>query len=177
MIAPDSCFRTRALPIFVALASTATTGGSLQAEEKPAPSFKIECRKANDSISVVAGKGKTLFAVKSEMGIGQATIELKSGEWPANVSFAFAYPDHGFKYLSSFELSTCQMKLSGSIDEAEKMPLRFADADGKIDYRGEPAGHLKMHVEKKESGIEVTLPSNLLIGSKHVQLQWIDLYR
>lgn len=150
---------------------------SMVFEEKSAPTFKIQCRKANDSVTVVEEKERMLLKVNSEMGIGTATIDLKSGEWPATVTFQFRYPDHGFKYLSSFELSNGRMKLSGSVDEADKMPLRIADADGKFDYRAEPAGHLTLHAEKKDTGIEVTLPANLLIGSKQIQIQWIDLYR
>jgi hypothetical protein len=160
-----------------ALMAVALVIGSAAAEEKSAPTFKIQCRKANDSVTVVPEKERMLLKVNSEMGIGTATIELKSGEWPATVTFQFRYPDHGFKYLSSFELSNGRMKLSGSVDEADKMPLRLADAEGKFDYKAEPAGHLTFHAEKKDTGIEVTLPANLLIGSKQIQLQWIDLYR
>jgi hypothetical protein len=39
-----------------------------------------------------------------------------------------------------------------------------------------PAGELDVRVEKRGGAVEVTLPANLLTGSRKVTFEWIQAY-
>ena len=43
--------------------------------------------------------------------------------------------------------------------------------------RGRRPGYLDVRVERKEAGLDVTLPANLLTGSAKLRLSWIDEFR
>ena len=153
---------------------------TIRADDKPAaPTFKIECKKPADSIAISPEAKRTIIVVTSEMGIGGATIDLKSGEWPANVVIRFQYARGGrFKMLEHFELNGGRWKIAGEMHDSGKLPLQFANAEGKFD-RVRPAGLVSSMCESKakDPGIEVTLPANSLGGSKQIHLDWIDAYR
>jgi hypothetical protein len=89
-----SVARSRA-PFFAVAVALLVVSPSGAAERNAEPTFKIQCRKANDSVTVAPEKKRTLVVVTSEAGFGGATIDLKSGEWPANVTFQFRYPALG----------------------------------------------------------------------------------
>jgi hypothetical protein len=66
---------------YFAMTSLAVAGGGA-VPKKQSGRFQITTEKADDSVEVRAEKGRTVFSVKSALGISQAVIEWVGDRWP-----------------------------------------------------------------------------------------------
>ena len=156
----------------------ATALAALPAEPKRAePPYQFECKKPKDTITVRKEKSRTVFRVTSkDHGIGGATMSLKRGQWPAQVTLRF----EGFSNLEEFRLETDRITVSGSIKTSGHMLFAFVGADGDVPVvepgAAAPAGELDVRVERRDGAVEVTLPVNLLVGSRKVTFDWVQAF-
>jgi hypothetical protein len=153
------------------------------------PIYQVETRGSN-SVVAQAEKGRTVFVVTSERGIGWADIKQTKGEWPENVTLRFRLSEgKGFTALEGITVRTDQLVVAGAIkvtdlDKEEvtiRMKFAFVDANGKpdssqLDGKNE-AGTLNIQVKRREGGLELVLPARMLRGSSKMSLGWTDWYR
>jgi multidrug efflux pump subunit AcrA (membrane-fusion protein) len=148
------------------------------ADKKPKevePTFGFQFRKVGDAIDVVKEPKRTLLVVTSESGIGDATILLKAGQWPENVTIRFQHgKGKGFESLEEIRLTTERVQVEGSKKLSGKFGFSFLDAQRKP---AQAAGVLDVPVAVRDGAIEVTLPACLFIGSSEVRLKWVDAFR
>ncbi|MBN9518213.1 hypothetical protein J0H58_06795 [bacterium] len=146
------------------------------------PSYKVEVRKAADTVVARTEKDRTVFLVTSESGIGGADITLTGGAWPERVTLRFAYEKgKPFRSLEDIRLRTDRVVVQGAEKQSGRMRFCFVGADGGQDViepgGAEPAGYLDVRVRPGADGLDVTLPANLLRGSRQLRLSWIDAFR
>jgi hypothetical protein len=143
------------------------------------PTYKVQLQKAGDRAVVVAEEKRTVIDLTSESGIGSATIERTEGPWPQAVTVRFRYAaDRPFTTLEEFQLRAGRILVVAGSKDGGRMPFFLADAQGEVkrDDRN-PAGWLNVIVRPVEKTLELTLPANLLQGSRKVELRWIDFFR
>lgn len=124
---------------------------SCKPSEENLPKFRVESlHKAGRpvSVSILSLKNRTIFEVRSSLGIGRSKVKLLEGAWPERVVLKL--------YLSGLEGLT----VSGS-------RLTFKKEDLVV-----TRGKLKNH-----HYYDVVLPQKLLKGSKEVFFSWVDFYR
>lgn len=147
------------------------------------PTYKfVEVRKPADTVVARKEKGRTVFVVTSESGIGSATIVLAGGEWPENVTLRFLYAKgKGFGALEDIRLSTDRVVVQGAQKMSGRMPFCFAGPDAARDViepgAREAAGSLDVRVRHAKEAMDVTLPAHMLRGSTRLRVAWIDHFR
>jgi hypothetical protein len=148
--------------------------------------FKIMTRRMEDDIQVQADKYKTVFAVKSPLGISHAAIERLGKKWPDTVVLRLH-----LKGLESFRATNGRVTLDATVSTDEGKPtvrlwkggnenvgldekspfwmdVRILAGDGKV-AKAIPA---------KDGYFEMTLPKAFFDGSpKSITVRWIDFYR
>lgn len=150
------------------------------ADDKPIPPrFDISMKNAADIMETTLTDSTATFTISSQTGIGAATIKLAEGAWPKTLVFHLRYQGDrsGFEALEGFTLSTARLRAEGSLKESGKVPFRFKDAKGQIEKDTPTAGTLDIAMTETEPFLEITLPANLPLGSKELQVEWIDVYR
>jgi hypothetical protein len=147
------------------------------------PSYKIvDVLKDKDTVVARKEKGRTVFLVTSESGIGDAAIVLASGEWPENITLRFQYSKgRGFHWLEDIRLYSDRGVVSGTEKMSGKMPFCFAGPDVTQDViqpgGRDAAGFLDVRVRRTEEAMDVTLPAYMLRGSSKLRMSWIDAFR
>jgi hypothetical protein len=159
--------------VLLSCAAMLTAAGAARAAD---PAYEFALKKADDSITAAKDGDTVVFTITGKSGIGSGTVTLKEGQWAKVVVLRF---QHGkgqpFKGLEDFHLTTARFKVDGSQRKSKAMPFSLAGDDGK--FADGPAGTLNVVVEETKDGLEVRLPTNLLAGSKTVELGWIDFFR
>jgi hypothetical protein len=159
---------------------------ALIAEDKDcapnAPTFKVKFHEAEDSFVIQKEIDRTVFVITSKTGIGGADFELAKGAWPEKVSFRLRNSEgKGLRDLEDLRLYTDRVLIEGDLKMLGKMPFCFMGADGKADAiqpgGSVAAGRIDVRVERKEAGMDVILPVNLLTGSGKLRVSWIDNFR
>jgi len=164
--------------MFASLFLTLALGG----EQKTEPTYEFKLRKAADTIVTGKEKERTFFIITSPGGIGGATLTLKAGQWPENVTLRFQHQQgKGFAHLENITLTTDRVRVEGNAKSSGKFRFCFLDSKKTPVVIGagkrEPAGALNVIVDVRKDSLDVTLPTCLLIGSGQVELSWIDVYR
>jgi hypothetical protein len=164
----------------VLLIAALIAGGQDRAAKEP--TYKVELRKAADSVVAQKEKDRTVFVITSESGIGGADIVLAKGAWPEKVTLRFLYSEgKAFWTLEDIRLWTDRVMVQGTQKKSGRMPFCFVGADGKsnaIEPGGaKAAGFLDVRVHRGEWVLDVTLPANVLRGSGKLRLSWIDAFR
>jgi hypothetical protein len=125
-----------------------------------------------------------VFVVTNPAGIGRADITLKAGRWPAAVTLRFRLGGEkgdDFRGLEHIEINTDRIHCVGSIGLSERFDFGFLSEKGQkpreVLSPDWTAGRLRVKVERRNGGIEVTLPPRLLAGSSRLEVSWIDVYR
>jgi hypothetical protein len=115
------------LVLLLVISGIALAGDGDAPQDQPAR-FKITMKRKDDGVEVRADKGKTVFAMKSPFGIGQAVIERQEATWPKAVVLRLH-----LKGLSSFRASNGKVTLDAvvSVQDGE-MKVRMWK-DGKED--------------------------------------------
>ena len=173
------------LAVLLVISGTALAGDGDAPKDQPAK-FKITTKRKDDSVEVKAEKDKTVFAVKSPFGIGQAVIERQEDTWPQAVVLRLH-----LKGLSSFRASNGKVRVDAavSIEEGKQKVRVWKDGqeDAPLDEQsplwgdirivggdGKPARELPL----KGGYFEVALPRAFFEGNpKVITLKWIDFYR
>jgi hypothetical protein len=144
--------------------------------------FQVKVKKPADRVVAVKEKQRTVLLVTSPSGIGQATLTLKAGQWPDNVTLRFEHDKgKGFASLESLKLTTDRLRIEGSKRVSGRFLFAFLDAKRKPialeSGKNAAAGEMNVVVDAKNGAIEVTLPASLLIGSSQLEVAWIDAFR
>ena len=161
----------------------------LQAAEEV--SFQIKLKRKGDRIDVVKQGDKAsaapMLAVHSQMGMGGATVERKSKEWPKGVKVRLY-----LKGLESFRVTNGKRSLRASVlsysGHPRSLHLRKDGQEGpKLDKKSpywttinafNAQGKPIQGLPKKGGYFEMTLPEALLDDNPtSIQLDWIDFYR
>jgi hypothetical protein len=144
-----------------------------------APVYDFQLANKEDTVVARQDGNRTVFLITSPGGIGRATISLKAGQWPKDVTFRFVYGEgKGFTNLEDFCLTADRLEVVGMGGRqigAKTMPVYRLDEAGKPSPQ--PVGQLPVRVEERNGAVEVTLPADLLAGSGKVRLSWINAYR
>jgi len=138
--------------------------------------YEFKVKEPEDTITVTNQAERTTFVVTSASGIGRGSIALGAGAWSRHVVIRLK----GFKSLEGFTLSTSKLRVEGSLRESGKMPFCLADAAGKFDPQDRLdrfAGYLGIVVERRDDGLEIILPANLLADANKFEVEWIDVHR
>src|SRR5262249_39798301 len=148
------------------------------------PPCEIETKGA---IALRMERKQTVFVITSGRGIGDATMWLKSGQWPSDVILRFQYKEgSGFEMLESLGVTTDRFQISWAPSRDKEglhkwgeqmMGFYLADAEGKFVKKGRATGYFLGKVEKTKRGVEVRLPANVFTGSKEVKIGWVDAFR
>ena len=148
-------------------------------DEKP-QQFRISTKRETDAVEVQSEKDKTVFAVNSPFGIGQAVIEKTGEKWPAAVVVRLH-----LKGLEGFRASNGQVQLEAAASsQNEKSPIRLWK-DGKEDEPLDSKSPYWMEIRiirgsrtGAATHFEMQLPRAFLEDQpKSITLRWIDFYR
>jgi len=175
-----SCYGCVVFALFclVATSFAGIKGGSkeqsLTEPNKSGVRFQLDYKKkgpheAIRQIKVSHQADTTVFHVADQFGIGNATIKLVTGKWPAKVLVRLHLGG-----LEGFSLTAGDKVLSRS-----DLQVRMLDAKGKAlpgRYLLKPTD---ANASKRVAGYyEVELPAMLLTATvKEVKLSWVDFYR
>lgn len=134
--------------------------------------------KPTDSVVVFTEKSCLVVLVTDSHGIGRARLSLVSGQWPEKTTLRFRYrADRGFHSLENLLITTDRLQIQGSTSTTGKMPFYFADAQGRFHTDKAAAGELHVSIKLHPQTLEVELPAYTLLGSRKVEIAWIDAYR
>ncbi|CDI03552.1 hypothetical protein BN873_590002 [Candidatus Competibacter denitrificans Run_A_D11] len=145
--------------------------------------FKVQMRKhallrPTDSVVAFTERKKLVVLVTDSHGIGRATLFLVSGQWPETATLKFRYgPNRGFHSLENLVITTNRLQIQSSGSTAAKMPFYFADVQGQFHLSDTAAGELTVSINQQPEALEVELPAYTLVGSRQVEIAWIDAYR
>src|SRR5262245_15793481 len=103
-------------------------GDKSDGPKEPAGKFKIVTKKDSDSVKVEVDKDKTVFAVHSRSGIGEAAIERQDAEWPKAVVLRLH-----LKGLESLRLRNGNVTLDAAVSVRNGKPVVRLWKDGKED--------------------------------------------
>lgn len=152
----------------------------------PPPKFKITTKRKDDAVEVRAEKGRTVFSVKSPLGISQAVVERKGDKWPTAVVLRLH-----LKGLENFRASNGKVTLAAAVSVQDGKPKVRLWKDGKEDApldekspfwmdiriltgEGKPVRELPL----KDGYFEMALPRAFFEGNpKAITMNWIDFYR
>jgi hypothetical protein len=165
----------------LAAAGGAGAGAGAAADKADAPKFSFWVKKPADSATTVAaGADGPAILIRTESGIGQATITLTEGKWPRVLVVRFQYANgRPLEVIEGFGLETDKLTAHGGLrpgDKPARLRVRLKDAAGKLrpDEEREP---LEIAVRRPDGFLELALPAGLLDGCKKLELSWIDAYR
>ena len=134
--------------------------------------------KPTDSVVALTEKSRLVVLVTDSHGIGRATLSVVSGQWPAKTTLKFRYSaERGFHSLENLLITTDRLQIQTSGSTAGKMPFYFADAQGRFHTDEAAAGELHVALNQYPQTLEVELPAYTLLGSRQVEIAWIDAYR
>ena len=157
------------------LMTTFALGGEQPKSAEPV--YEIKLRKPADTLVWGTEKDRTIFLITCPSGIGGATLHLKAGQWPENVTIRLQQQQgKSLTSLENFTLSTDRVRVEGDLKSTGKFRFWFLDANKSAGKR-EPSGALNVIVAKQKDSLDVTLPTCLLLASSSVEIAWIDVYR
>lgn len=146
--------------------------------------FKITTKRSDDRVEVKSKGDKVVFDVRSQFGIGSATIERTIEQWPDKVVVQLR-----LKGLEKFKVSTDKLAFEASVSSQNGdarlwkhgkedsplnskspywMQIRIMDTDGK----------LTKAISVKDGYVYMQLPMKFFDDNpKAIKLDWIDFYR
>ena len=142
---------------------------ALSDAEPPAPKFKAEFRKTDDSFASSQDKSVIVWKITSKSGIGGATVTQTTGAAPKKLVIRFV----GMRSLESFQCTNGTTEVTGQLDRGKKTET-FFDAEGKSGADPKTAA-ASLVIEKKGDDVEVVL--TMTKPQKKWTLSWIDAYR
>jgi hypothetical protein len=97
------------LAVLLLISGTAVAGDGDAPQAQPTR-FKVTTKRADAAVEVRAGKDRTVFSVKSPLGISQAVIERQEDAWPKAVVLRLH-----LKGLESFRASNGKITLNAAV--------------------------------------------------------------
>jgi hypothetical protein len=150
--------------IFLLFATVALAG-------LPAPEFRVELRKPEDSVAITSTQTSSVITVTSEIGIGGAKLILTGRQWPAGIVIRLK-----LKNLESFEMNNGTIQFNTSIKSSGVTP--YWKVDKAQTQSGPPAGTLNVTVTRTDETIDVTVPREILLGNpKEIGFEWVNEFR
>jgi len=179
----DTCIRSLGLLMAgILIAGCMTSSGD---SPTSMPSFTISAEGAGNELSVNVEDEIAIVDVRSQGGIGSATIELVSGTLPKNIVIRLH-----LKGLEEFRLSYDQTLITASVSSGEGgsvgQSVGAPDGDGTPIAPGSPfwiairivPDQATPYVPLDRGYFEITLPDDFLQGAHHsFSIRWIDFYR
>ena len=159
--------------------------GIVVAADAPAP-FKITTKRADDKVKVEQRKDGVVFAIRSPIGISQATIQRTGDKWPDSVVLRLHLS--GLEHLKIAAEKT-ELGVSVSSHEPEtRVGVGTVGEEGqavdtgsafwmevrRLDAHGKPTTAMPL----KDGWFEMRLPGKLFADNpESMTLEWIDFYR
>ena len=114
-------------------------------------------------IKIIEKTNAVVFEVSDQFGIGKGSLISKNRKWPDKVILRF--------YLSGLEGLTAKIK--EKTFQKEDLKIRM------LDSKGNPLkGRYLLKGSKKIPGyFEIELPQSKLMGTRQIDLLWVDFYR
>ncbi len=114
-------------------------------------------------IKIIEKTNAVVFEVRDQFGIGKGSLISKNRKWPDKVILRF--------YLSGLEGLTAKIK--GKTFQKEDLKIRMLDSKG-----NSLKGRYLLKGSKKIPGyFEIELPQSKLMGTRQIDLLWVDFYR
>ncbi|MBE2225654.1 MAG: hypothetical protein IAF02_29225 [Anaerolineae bacterium] len=148
------------------------------------PEFEVVVRKDGDEVETAVADNIAIFDIYSQIGIGDATVALTSGEWPDTIlfrvylsgleEFKFAYGETEVKVAvsSSGENQVLESVTKNgeaqpiSEDSPYYMPIRIESDNGELG------------IPLEDGYFEIEAPADFLAGEYgSFAISWVDFYR
>ena len=143
------------------------------ANEEAEPILTAKAAREDSRIGMVAEGGKTVIDVRSESGIGSATVTRRSDTWPESICVHLH-----LRGLESFKLENGKLALEWSVSSSGENDSRVSlhqDGEESAIGKGSP---LYSEAKAEHGYFEVPLPARLLQENPEtITLRWIDFYR
>jgi hypothetical protein len=160
-----------------ALTSSAFAPAPLPPRSAPA---RLSCESTSgDKVTASVNGKQGVIVIARQFGMGEATVTLKSGEWPRRVRIVF----RGFSNLESLELWHGDLALYASLANSPMVFVGRKQKDGqyRLSARPEKSFEIPMTIHGRDRQtwlITADLPGGFLTREdRKLRLFWIDAYR
>ncbi|MFY7875784.1 MAG: hypothetical protein ACOVQM_10090 [Pirellula sp.] len=146
--------------------------------------FKITTKRSGDRIEVKSQDGKSVFIIRSSLGISHATIERTTEQWPDKIAIQMR-----LNGLESFKLSCGNTKLEALVSSHDGSVRLWKDGkeDSPLDSKSaywmeikilESEGEPTQSIPLKDGYFEMQLPKKFFEENpKSFKVEWVDFYR
>jgi hypothetical protein len=154
----------------VALLSLAACASSARQIDRP--TFRYTPLKGDPRIVFTTSNEMLLIDITSPTGIGSATIEKVSGQWPPKIVMRLHV-----KGLESFKFHYGSNIVEISISSTTKAVRETLVQDGMMSTLG-PSDDAWMNVTPNSNYFDIEVPAGFLkSGENKFTIEWIDFYR
>jgi hypothetical protein len=159
------------------------TGQAAPPIHSPSPRVRIADVKRDASLMVVGNDRETIVDVRSESGIGRATLERTGPAWPESLILRLH-----LQGLESLSLASDSIQLEWSVPSSGEPKSRatrrlLSGAEQPLDSTDPYFAAVRLvgearQIPLKRGYFELRIPRKLLEGSvRSLRIQWIDFYR
>lgn len=168
--------RTNSIPVSLVVLLT-----TLAIADEP---FKITTKRSDDRMEVKSKDDKTVFVVRSPLGISHAIIERTKEQWPDKIAIQMR-----LNGLESFKLSTDKLKLEASVSSHDGNVRLWKDGkeDSPLDSKSpywmeirilDSDGTPTQAIPLKDGSFEMQLPKKFFEDNPKVfKVEWVDFHR
>jgi len=135
------------------------------------PGLEIDVPRAGDTVEIIPEPDQTVLDIRSEMGIGKATITPVGG-WPERLVLRLH-----IRNLEGLTLRNSAVEVASFLRSVPDVDYYRRDESGSFDRRS-PAGKVTVEIRRVDDYIEAVVPPLLLEDpTDPLWIQWVDYYR
>ena len=135
------------------------------------PALEIEVPRAGDTVEIIHEPGQVVLDIRSEMGIGKATI-TPVGHWPERLVLRLH-----IRNLEGLTMMNSRVEVSSFLRSQPDVDYYRRDESGGFGRRS-PAGQVTVEIRRVDDYIEALIPSLVLEDpTDSLWIQWVDYYR
>ena len=167
--------------LLVGLLVCGLVGCTAESEE---PVFEVVVLKEGDGVETAVADNIAIFDIYSQIGIGDATVTLTSGEWPRAILFRVYLTG-----LEEFKFSYDDTEIKVSVSSSgENRVLESVSQNGEAQpILNESPYYMPIIIESEnsemgipldESYFEIEAPADFIAGDyDEFAISWVDFYR
>ena len=135
------------------------------------PALEIDVPRAGDTIEIIHEADQVVLDIRSEMGIGKATI-TPVDRWPERLVLRLH-----IRNLEGLTLRNSRVEVSSFLRSEPDVEYYRRDESGGFDRRS-PAGQVTVEIQRADDYIEAVVPPLVLEDpTDPLWIQWVDYYR
>ena len=135
------------------------------------PALEIEVPRAGDTVEIIHEPEQVVLDIRSEMGIGKATI-TPADRWPERLVLRLH-----IRNLEGLTLQNSEVEVSSFLGSEPEVDYHRRNESGGFDRR-RPAGKVTVEIQWVDDYIEALVPPLLLEDpTDPLWIQWVDYYR